>query len=140
MRVFTATVACEGQYELGEGPVWDEARERVLWVDVNAGTVYGGHLEGGFVIPDTEMRFDETVGTVVCDAEGQLLVAGARRCYRVLGDSRAAVHAELVPADKVSRLNDGASSSAAWRSMAARARSASTGYRTMARSPCSTRT
>ena len=108
MRVFTATVASEGQYELGEGPVWDEARERILWVDINAGTVYGGHLEGGFVIPDTEMRFDETVGTVVCDADGQLLVAGARRCYRGLGDSRAAVHAELVPADKVSRLNDGA--------------------------------
>jgi sugar lactone lactonase YvrE len=35
-------------------------------------------------------------------------VAGARRLYRVVGNSRATVHAELVPEPKVSRLNDGA--------------------------------
>lgn len=108
MRVFTATVASDGQYELGEGPVWDEAHQRVLWVDINAGTVHSGRLEGGFVMADTDMRFDETVGTVVCDAGGHLLVAGARQVYRVLGDSRAAVHAQLVPEAKLSRLNDGA--------------------------------
>jgi sugar lactone lactonase YvrE len=108
MRVFTATVASEGQYELGEGPVWDAPRERVLWTDINAGMVFGGHLEGGFVIPDTEMRFDETLATVVCAAEGGLLVAGARRLYRIVGESRAAVHAELIPESKPSRLNDGA--------------------------------
>jgi sugar lactone lactonase YvrE len=108
MRVFTATVASEGQYELAEGPVWDAARERVLWTDINAGMVFGGHLEGGFVIPDTEMRFDQTLATVVCDAEGRMLVAGARRLYRVVGESRAVVHAELIPESKHSRLNDGA--------------------------------
>ena len=26
MRVFSATVASDGQYQLGEGPLWDEAR------------------------------------------------------------------------------------------------------------------
>jgi sugar lactone lactonase YvrE len=108
MRVFTATVASDREYELGEGPVWDPARERVLWVDINAGTVFGGHLEGGLVTSDMEMRFDETIGTVVCDADGELLVAGARRLYRVVGNSRAAVHAEVIPASKLSRLNDGA--------------------------------
>ena len=108
MRVFSATVASEGQYELGEGPVWDEAGQRLLWVDINAGLVHGGQLEGGFVTPNAEMRFEETVGTVVCDAHGELLVAGARRVYRVVGAARAAVHAELVPESKLSRLNDGA--------------------------------
>jgi sugar lactone lactonase YvrE len=108
MRVFTATVASEVPYELGEGPVWDAARERVLWTDINAGMVFGGHLEGGFVTPDTEMRFDETLATVVCDAQGALLVAGARRLYRVVGASRAVVHAALIPESKPSRLNDGA--------------------------------
>jgi sugar lactone lactonase YvrE len=107
MRVFTATVASEGQYELGEGPVWDEAGQRMLWVDINAGTVYAGHLEGGVIAADAEMRFDETVGAVVCDAGGKLLVAGARRLYRVLADSRAVVHAALMPEAKLSRLNDG---------------------------------
>jgi sugar lactone lactonase YvrE len=108
MQVFTATVASGDRYELGEGPVWDEARERVLWVDINAGTVHSGHLEGGFVTTDTEMRFEETVGTVVCDADGELLVAGARRVYRVVGEGRVAVRADLVPDAKTSRLNDGA--------------------------------
>ncbi len=108
MRVFGATVASDRQYQLGEGPVWDAARERVLWVDINAGTVHGGQLDGDFITPELEMRFGETVGTVVCDADGELLVAGARRLYRVIGDSRVAVHADLVPASKASRLNDGA--------------------------------
>ncbi len=125
MKVFTATVASDGPYELGEGPVWDEARERVLWVDINAGTVYGGHLEGGFVTADTEMRFGETVGAVVCDADGQLLVAGARRLYRVVGDGRAVIHADLVPDAKRqpaqrrrAAIRPAVSSWAAWRSTA----------------------
>jgi sugar lactone lactonase YvrE len=108
MRLFTATVASDGQYELGEGPLWDEANQRVLWVDINAGTVYRGHLEDGVVAVDSEMRFEETVGAVVCTAAGELLVAGARRVYRVLGEGRAAIHSDLVPEAKPSRLNDAA--------------------------------
>jgi sugar lactone lactonase YvrE len=108
MQVFTATVASDGEYELGEGPVWDEPRGRLLWVDINAGTVHAGQLEYGVVTPESEMRFNETVGAVVCSADGDLLVVGARRVYRVLGPSRCAVHADLVPESKASRLNDAA--------------------------------
>jgi sugar lactone lactonase YvrE len=108
MKVFTATVASEAPYELGEGPLWDEARERVLWVDINTGTVHAGHLQGGVVVSDREMHFGETVGAVVCAADGRLLVAGARRLYLILDESHATVHAELVPEAKASRLNDGA--------------------------------
>ncbi len=108
MQVFAATVASDAQYALGEGPVWDAPRERVLWVDIAAGTVHTGRLEGGVVTPDREMRFNETIGTVVSDADGRLLVAGARQVYAVDGDARAVVHADLVPEGKASRLNDGA--------------------------------
>jgi sugar lactone lactonase YvrE len=108
MQVFTATVASDGPYELGEGPVWDAERERVLWVDINRGTVHLGRLHGGVVTVESEMRFGETVGAVVCDADGGVLVAGARRVYRVVGDGRVVVHADLVPESKASRLNDGA--------------------------------
>jgi sugar lactone lactonase YvrE len=108
MRVFTATVASEGSYELGEGPVWDPPRDRVLWTDINAGMVFAGHLEDGFVTPEAEMRFEETLATVVCDGDGRMLVAGARRLYRIVGEARAAVHADLIPESKHSRLNDGA--------------------------------
>jgi len=108
MKVFGATVASDGEYELGEGPVWDEPRERVLWVDINGGAVHTGHLEGGLITPERHLRFDETVGTVVCSRDGQLLVAGARRVFHVDEHSRCTVHAELVPETKHSRLNDGA--------------------------------
>jgi hypothetical protein len=36
-RLFSAAVASERPYGLAEGPLWDERRERVLWVDINAG-------------------------------------------------------------------------------------------------------
>ena len=51
MRVFSATVASEGQYELGEGPVWDEAGQRLLWVDINAGLSTAASSRDGFVTP-----------------------------------------------------------------------------------------
>lgn len=107
MEVFAATLASDDAYELGEGPVWDASCERVLWVDINAGAVHAGHLEGGVIVPDTLLRFAESVGAVACAAHGELLVAGARRLYRVDREARAIVQADLVPAAKRSRLNDG---------------------------------
>jgi len=42
MKLFSATVASERSYALAEGPVWDEPRERLLWVDIDAGAVHAG--------------------------------------------------------------------------------------------------
>jgi sugar lactone lactonase YvrE len=106
--VLSATVASERAYGLAEGPLWDEQRERVLWVDINAGHIHSGALEGDIIIPGGKLGFDETVGAVACSADGRLLVAGQRDLYRVGRDSRREVLASIVPADKDSRLNDGA--------------------------------
>ena len=108
MRVFAATAASEEQYQLGEGPVWDAERERVLWVDIMAGAVYAGRLEDNLVRPDARLRFDEMVGAVVCAEDGRLLVAGQRRLYDVDLDWRCTVRTDVIPESKRSRLNDGA--------------------------------
>jgi sugar lactone lactonase YvrE len=94
---------------LAEGPLWDAARQRVLWVDISAGEVYAGSLRDG-VIDDASplVAFDETVGAVVCAENGQLLVAGARDLYVVDTDGRRSPIARLVDSDRDSRLNDGA--------------------------------
>ena len=108
MRVFSATAASEDAYELGEGPVWDPPRERVLWVDINPGLVYAGQLTDGLVRPEVRVRFDETVGAVVSAADGRLLVAGARRLYEVDDEWRCTPVVDVVAESKRSRLNDGA--------------------------------
>jgi sugar lactone lactonase YvrE len=108
VKLFSATVASERSYGLAEGPLWDEQRARVLWVDVNAGVVHSGRLEGDVVVAGGRLRFGETVGAVVCSADGQLLVAGARDLYRIDPDSEREVLARLIPGERHSRLNDGA--------------------------------
>jgi sugar lactone lactonase YvrE len=79
----SATVASERAYALAEGPLWDEQRERVLWVDINAGHIHSGSVDGSVIAPAGRLSFDETVGAVACSADGALLVAGQRDLYRV---------------------------------------------------------
>lgn len=102
-------VASERAYGLAEGPLWDAARERVVWVDIDAGEVHAGSLRDGVIDDDAPLvSFDETVGAVVCAQDGQLLVAGARDLYVVDIDGRRSPVARLVDTRKDSRLNDGA--------------------------------
>ncbi|MEU4219484.1 SMP-30/gluconolactonase/LRE family protein [Actinoplanes sp. NPDC026623] len=97
----TADVACAEVFGLGEGPVWDGPRERLLWVDIPAGAVHEGRLDGDRVIVTAAHRLDRTVGAVVCSATGELLVAGAK----TLLPSGARVIPETA---RHRRLNDGA--------------------------------
>jgi sugar lactone lactonase YvrE len=108
MNRFQAVVASERAYGLGEGPVWDPARERVLWVDINAGRVHSGTLRNGTVAPGASLDFPETVGAVACAQDGRLVVAGQRDVYEVRPDGSRAHLAALLDAGRDSRLNDGA--------------------------------
>ncbi len=117
MRRFEARAASADTYLLGEGPVWDAARERLLWVDIDAGQVLEGRLVRDSVRVDRRHEFGETVGAVVCDRDGRLLVAGRKGLLTVEGgepspgDGAGGGHAylvDLVPDGKDSRLNDGA--------------------------------
>jgi sugar lactone lactonase YvrE len=108
MRHLSAEPASSSAYQLGEGPVWDTQRQRVLWVDVVEGKVLSGSLTGRGVVEESALHVDETVGAVVPSASGDLLVAGRHDLHLVdpLGHQRRLV--EVVPRTKPSRLNDGA--------------------------------
>lgn len=107
MRHYLARPASAEAFGLGEGPVWDAPRERVLWVDVNAGVVLQGRFDGRDVAVTRRDQFDRSVGAVVVAADGRLLVAGRRRLLTV--DPTGDVHPgpEVIPGEVRSRLNDG---------------------------------
>lgn len=98
---WTAAVASEQTFTLGEGPFWDGPRERLLWVDVDQGAVHEGRLDGDRVTVTVSDHRDRTVGAVVCSAAGDLLVAGAQTLLTT-------PETRIVPAGARRRLNDGA--------------------------------
>ncbi len=104
---FTATPATEESFRLGEGPVWDGPRERLLWVDIAAGSVYEGRLTVWGVVTTARHDFDGTVGAVVCAEDGRLLVAATTELVLLSGDRLGTVGPTLIGAGRNSRLNDG---------------------------------
>lgn len=107
MTTFRAQPASENIYGLAEGPLWDAARQRVLWVDINAGAVHTGVLHGDLVEAREQITIGGTVGAVACSAAGELLAAGARHLHTVAPDGAVATGAQLIPDGKASRFNDG---------------------------------
>ena len=103
-----ARVAAPPRYALGEGPYWDAPRERLLWVDILAGTVHEGHLAGEHVIPAGSHVLDRTVGSVVCGRTGQLLVAGTESLLVVDAKGEVSPGPRILPPGSGRRLNDGA--------------------------------
>lgn len=93
-------------FALGEGPVWDAAARRLLWVDIVAGEVLEGCL-GGSVEVTARTRVDETVGAVAVADDGGLLVAGRERLVVLRPDGTRLDGPRVVPAGDRRRLNDG---------------------------------
>lgn len=107
MKTFRAEAVSGESYELGEGPLWDAARQRLLWVDINAGNVHSGVWSHGEVVPRNRFEFPATVGAVVCSASGELLVAGERELWTVALDGTRTAGVQLIEDGRASRLNDG---------------------------------
>jgi len=102
---WSAKVASTDVCGLGEGPLWDPPRRRLLWVDVNAGTVHAGELSGSQVVRRQSWQLDRTVGAVVSSAAGDLLVAGARALITVT--AAGSVTGPAIMPEPTRRLNDG---------------------------------
>ncbi|WP_255269610.1 SMP-30/gluconolactonase/LRE family protein [Actinomadura madurae] len=86
MKEYVAEVASVDAYQLAEGPVWDDAGERVLWVDIAGGNVYIGTLDGDCVTVTASHHVDDTVGAVAPTDSGDLLVAGHHAVHLLTGE------------------------------------------------------
>jgi sugar lactone lactonase YvrE len=89
----------------GEGPVWDEERGVVWWVDIPAGLIHGCDPRRG---SDRAIGVGTSVGAVALRRDGSLLLALADRLAGLDPvDERLETLLELPPGDGPLRCNDG---------------------------------
>jgi sugar lactone lactonase YvrE len=104
----TATPATDERFRLGEGPVWDASRGRLLWVDIEGGVVLQGVLDGDVITVTDRIGFDGMVGAVAVAGDGTLLVAAQEHLVVRYPDGTREDGPRVVPAGEARRLNDGA--------------------------------
>ena len=101
-----ARAVTAASYDLAEGPVWDRARRRLLWVDITAGLVVRGRLGPDRVDVEAEHRFAGHVGAVALADDGSLLVVETRRLTRLDPDGGRTSTGPLDAVGPHERLND----------------------------------
>lgn len=101
-------MANDEQCLLGEGPLWDAPRNRLLWVDIRRGIVFTGDLapEGTITITD-RLECGQTVGAVTVAATGDLLIAGADTLLMRSANGSVTAGPTILPPQRGRRLNDG---------------------------------
>ena len=103
----TATPASTERFRLGEGPVWDAARDRLMWVDIEGGAVLEGVLDGDTITVTGRVGFDTMVGAVAVATDGTLLVAAQEQLVVRHPDGTRSDGPRVIPAGAARRLNDG---------------------------------
>ena len=107
MKAFEAMPASAERFLLGEGPIWDGARGRLLWIDIDDGAVLVGRLDGDRVIVEDRLEFAGTVGAVTVGVDGRLLVAACRELVEVDAEGNRSRVLSLIADNEQRRLNDG---------------------------------
>jgi sugar lactone lactonase YvrE len=107
-----ATPASAAPADHGEGPTWDATRGELLWVDIAAGLVRRGVLDGDDVRDTASLHAGDTVGFAVPAADGGWLAGAGGGFTSVAVDGTARVLVELAgeggsEADGGTRMNDG---------------------------------
>ena len=89
--------------ELGESPVWDAARQRLLWLDILRSRLLSTTPESG----ETQITdIDDRPGAIALTAGGNLVAAIGRHVVALGPDGRAE-RLQSLPADAPGRFNDG---------------------------------
>jgi sugar lactone lactonase YvrE len=94
-------------FQLAEGPLWDAARGRLLWVDIEGGEVLEGALDGDRIEVTARHGFDGMVGAVAVASDGGLLVAAQEHLVLQRADGSRVDGPRIVPSGQRRRLNDG---------------------------------
>lgn len=102
----TASLLVDNRSSHGEGPVWDSANQRLLWVDLTGGQLHAHSPGTGAVETRT---FGEPVCAAAPHPDGRLLVAFAKRLAWVDWNSGAILQTicEVEPDLPGNRANDG---------------------------------
>lgn len=108
----SAAPASAAPAEHGEGPIWDAAAGELVWVDITAGLVRRGRVDGDDVLDVARHRGGDTVGFVVPAAAGGWLLGAGGGVTRLTADGDATELIELAgeggSADAGgTRMNDG---------------------------------
>jgi sugar lactone lactonase YvrE len=106
--VFEALPASSRRHILAEGPVWVTETGTILWIDVEAGHVFEGRLEGDRVEESWKLDFDGRIGAAVPGVDGSVLVATTDHLVVVAPDGERLEGPVIVPLGLRSRSNDGA--------------------------------
>lgn len=87
----------------GEGPLWHPAERRVYWTDIPAGRLFRYDPASG----DHEQCYEgEVVGGFTIQADGALLLFGARGSVRLWCEGRLTTVLDEIPDERDSRFND----------------------------------
>ncbi len=105
--MWVARPATDEAFVLGEGPVWDAARQRLLWVDIRSGLVLIGTLGADRIDIVEQLQFPGTVGAVAPAIDGRLVVAAQEGLVFVDVNGQRSEGPRLLPAGAGRRLNDG---------------------------------
>ncbi|MFD4638344.1 SMP-30/gluconolactonase/LRE family protein [Lentzea sp. NPDC058436] len=109
MRTYQAQPCLDERAEHAEGPLWDDVREELLWVDVYAGLVRRARWDAPRLVPVRTYSLGEAVGAVVpcADPEDGWVVASELGFARLGTDGSVRTLAEP-ERGRGTRMNDGA--------------------------------
>ena len=96
----------DARADLGEGPRWDPAHQRLLWVDIMRGRVHAFTPSTGAC---RNVAVGQPVGALACRSDGSLVLAVAGGFARLDLESQSFEMQAAVEADRPqNRMNDGA--------------------------------